>query len=198
MKVANIKPAILLNSGTYFNFIDPHHSEFDISDIALGLANTARFGGQSSSFYSVAQHSVLVSAIVPQGLALDALMHDAAEAFIGDIPTPLKQLLLAYKEIEAKVEDAIFAKMDILHTKSPYIKRADLILLATELRDLMPEPGDKWEILDNVEPLEQKIIAVGPNEAFHMFMDRYRYLHGRRQKTKTPRNSAEMELALAS
>lgn len=90
-------PTLMLASGNRFDLLDPEASEFDIFDIAHGLANVCRYAGQCRSFYSVAEHSILVSEIVPS-FAFEALMHDAAEAFIGDITRPLKALLPEYRE----------------------------------------------------------------------------------------------------
>ena len=98
---------ILTNSGKHFDFADPQPDQIDILDIAQGLANECRYAGQCRVFYSVAQHSFLASQIVNPRLALEALLHDAAEAYCKDIPRPLKYMLPEYQAIEARVESAI-------------------------------------------------------------------------------------------
>jgi uncharacterized protein len=163
----NTKPGvvgatIICRSGGYFDFLAPTPDMIHIEDIAWGLANTCRFGGQSLAFYSVAQHSVFVSAIVPPHLALVGLMHDAAEAYVGDVVGPLKQLIPAYKEIETRVERVIAAKFGLPFPWPPEIKHADLRLLRTEQRDLTSGAGDNWNGLDDWTPLEAPIEPLPP------------------------------------
>jgi len=82
-------------SGKKFSYQFATADDIDIEDIANALSNICRFAGHLPEFYSVAQHSVLVSQIVPPEFAFEALMHDAAEAYCQDIPAPLKALLSA-------------------------------------------------------------------------------------------------------
>jgi len=166
---------IICKTGQYFDFIEPKLSSIHIEDIAQGLSHTCRFGGQCLNFYSVAQHSVLVSEIVPPGLKFAALMHDAAEAYIGDIVGPLKQLLPDYKVVEKRVEEAVCARFgltleDISH---PEIKRADLRLLRTEQRDLTSGSQDEWNGLSKYPPLKQTIDPLTPVDAATLFLVRY-------------------------
>jgi len=98
---------ITTNSGKRFDFTQPFDNTFDIHDIAHALAHINRFTGHTDQPYSVAQHSVYVSNIVPPRYALAGLMHDAAEAYLGDVSAPLKALLPEYKRIEHEVEMAL-------------------------------------------------------------------------------------------
>src|SRR4030043_1424578 len=101
-------------TGKKFWSLDPKPEEVDIKDIAHSLAFQCRFNGHTIPFYSIAQHSVLVSKIVPPEQALAGLFHDAAEAYTGDIVAPLKKFLPpVFKEIEKAIEEVIFEHFGI-------------------------------------------------------------------------------------
>jgi hypothetical protein len=173
------RPDILLQSGNFFNFLTPESSIITIEDIAQGLANESRYNGQTRGFYSVAQHSVMVSLIVPPEYALAGLLHDASEAVMKDLPKPLKRLLPDYQALEQTVEAAILAKFGITLPLHPSIKVADLVLLATEKRDLMP-PHEREEG-DDVQPLAEVIVPMAPAMAKLAFLCRYYELLGARE-----------------
>lgn len=174
-----MRPDILTISGNYFDFITPDKSKFSIEDIAHGLSHVCRFAGQCKPFYSVAQHSVMVSRIVPFEDALAGLMHDAAEAFIGDVSAPLKQLLPEYKLIEKRVENAIFNRFGLNLPMPKSVKHADLVMLATEQRDFMPPHNDDWALIKEITPLTFKLEAVDSLTACSMFIERYNQITGR-------------------
>jgi len=164
-------------SGEKFWPLDPKPEEVNITDIAHSLAFQCRFNGHSNSFFSIAQHSVFVSKIVPPGQALAGLLHDAAEAYTGDIVTPLKRFLPPqFKEIENEIEKAIFAHFNIENINHVEIKKADKIALFTEMRDLMKKPYSKWDGVDFYPPHPDKIIPLSPEEAEKQFLERFREL----------------------
>lgn len=181
LPLPKIRPDILTQSGHYFDFIKPHTSKICVKDIAHALSNICRFNGHTRTFYSVAQHSVLVSkvlALVDPSAQMHGLMHDSAEAFIGDVARPLKQLLPDYKAIEERVELAIFPILGIPYPLPKTVKIADLILLATEQRDLMPKHDDEWALTKGIKPLAERIVPMTSEQAFNAFMRRYEELGG--------------------
>src|SRR3954471_4778456 len=175
-------PYLQTVSGRFVNPFDADPDQLDIADITRALANTCRFGGHCRSFYSVAQHSVIVSELVEQrgGDSEDvfaALMHDAAEAYLGDMPHPLKHrsaLGEAFRAAEAHLEQAIHKRFGI-KPDVPEIKRADRALLATERRVFSAEDWH-WPELEGVEPLDLQLTAWSPDEAAARFAARYAQL----------------------
>jgi uncharacterized protein len=179
-------PYLQTVSGRWVNPFDPDPDQLDAGDIARALANQCRFGGHCRVFYSVAQHSVIVSELVEQrgGDAADAfaaLMHDAAEAYLGDFPHPLKHrspLGAAFREAEAHLERALRDHFRI-KPDVPAIKPADRALLATERRAFSAETWH-WPELDGVEPLDLELEAWSPDAAAEAFARRYAELDARR------------------
>ncbi|MGI5432793.1 HD family hydrolase [Escherichia coli] len=147
-------------SGKHFYYDKINKDDIVINDIAVSLSNICRFAGHLSHFYSVAQHAVLCSQLVPQEFAFEALMHDATEAYCQDIPAPLKRLLPDYKRMEEKI-DAV---------------------LATERRDLGLDDGSFWPVLEGIPATEMfKVIPLSPGHAYGMFMERFNELSGLRK-----------------
>jgi hypothetical protein len=172
LKAATVRGAtIMLFSGNYFDFERPNECQWTFEDIAHGLAMTCRFAGQSKRFYSVAEHSVYVSQLVPPELAWDALLHDAAEAFICDMAKPLKELLPDYKKIEKVVEAAIAERYGLIEPMPPEIKLADIQMLRAEQLQIM-QNNDDWEWTFDVPEPDISIAALGPVEAKALFIAR--------------------------
>lgn len=171
-------PSILTATGRYFKFTEPDPDSVCIVDIATALSRLCRFTGHTTRFYSVAQHSVYVSRIVPPEYALQGLLHDASEAYLGDVSSPLKQLLPDYKAIEHRVEAVIMSVFGLPFPLHPSIKQADLRMLMTEKRDLMPEPmtgaeHGEWDWLSEIEPTKKRIVPLYPNAARELFLKRF-------------------------
>lgn len=168
-------PTILLRSGSYFDLLDPHGSDFTIEDIAHGLSMTCRFAGQCRQFYSVAEHSWHASFLVAEEFKLAALMHDAAEAFIGDVTRPLKSLLPEYKAIERNIEAAIAERFGLDDAGADEIKRADLLMLHAEQAVMMPHHDDRWTTspADEVPGTIVNFRCWSPDDAKRAFLDRF-------------------------
>ncbi len=176
MKKGNIMSWITTLSGKHFNFAKIEQCSICIEDIAGALSNICRFTGHLPEFYSVAQHSVQASYIVPAEFAYEALMHDAAEAYCNDISSPLKTLLPDYQKIEKAIELAIAEKFALPTAMSDAVKLADLIMLATERRDFGLDDGTPWPILEGIEPLMFILTPLSPREARVAFLRRYNQL----------------------
>lgn len=169
-------------TGIQFWPLDPRPEEITIEDIAHGLAYTCRWGGQCKEFYSVAQHSVEVSYEVPPQLALIALMHDAPEAYIGDVKRPIKDDLANYREIERGIWLAIAERFGLPKCNPcewPEVKEADNRALITERRDLMhssvcrvPWPIDALKL----EPWPHGLHAFPNHVVEQMFLNRFHEL----------------------
>lgn len=176
-----IPPQILTATGRYFDFANPDPDSIDINDIACALSRICRFTGHTTQSYSVAQHCVYVSHVVPEKYALQGLLHDAAEAYLGDVSSPLKQLLPDYKVIEQRIEAAICAKFGLPFPLHPTIKKADLRMLVTERREFMPAPLPEyaqtdaiaWSSFDGIKPLPWTLIAWSAEQAQSMFLERF-------------------------
>lgn len=168
-------------SGKKFNYQTATADDIDIEDIATALSNICRFAGHVPDFYSVAQHSVLTSLLVPAEFAFEALMHDAAEAYCQDIPAPLKALLPDYRRIEDRVDGLIRAKFDINQEQAAVVKHADLVMLATERRDLDIDDGSVWPVLEGIPATDAfQITPLRPGQAFGLFINRFNELKGAR------------------
>lgn len=101
-------------SNTVVSFRNPDPSAFDINDIALALSRQPRYNGHGRFFYSVAQHSIYAAMLASKDAKIYALMHDAHEAYTGDIPGPLKELLgQRVLRVESKLENAIYRGLGI-------------------------------------------------------------------------------------
>jgi hypothetical protein len=161
-------------SGKRLNILLPEQSEIDILDIAHALSNMCRFNGHCRDFYSVAQHSILVSILVEPKYKLAALLHDASEAYMADIVSPLKPFLTNYKDIEQNLMKAIYRKVGIedIHYGQEEINKADLEVLFAEKRDILNDPGIEWGF--SAKPMEAKIKkCLTPQEARKEFLLEY-------------------------
>lgn len=162
---------IVTYTGRQFELLAPSAENVEIQDIAHALSRVCRFNGHTRTHYSVAQHSVLVSRNVPSHLRLNALLHDAAEAYIGDVTSPLKRALGdTYKVIEKRVERAVADRFGVDWEMAPEVKLADLRALATERRDLLTYHPCEWPMLEGIEPFPETIEPVSCDRAEYEFL----------------------------
>lgn len=174
-----MKPTILTVSGKYVNLLYPDPATLDPMDIAHALSNVCRFAGHTRVFYSVAQHAVLTSYLVPPEHAWEALHHDDTEAYLGDVTTPLKQLLPDYRAIENNFNLAVRTRFNLSPAMDDEVRLADLRALAIECVELFPleDPTNYWAVLKGIkipkgaERLLRKILT--PEEARIYWINRY-------------------------
>lgn len=178
--------SILLGGGRYYDFRNPSLEGVDVEHLAHSLSRICRFTGHCARFYSVAEHSVWVSRLVPPSLARQGLVHDLHEALVGDVSSPLKALIPDYKHIEQEAWAQVAALCDVPLEIHPLVKRADLIMLGVERRHLMPADDVPWGILWGVPDIadDHPGLELGkdPEAAFRFFMDRYEDVKTRPQE----------------
>ena len=177
---------ILLHSGKFFDFVRPTPDMIEIEDIAWGLAHTCRFGGHVNGFYSVAQHSILVAAKVPCVRMLEAILHDATEAYLGDIVKPLKNLLPEYQLLETRLWKVIADKFGLPHQMTPVVKATDRRALSTEHRDLtkMSDQSEPLPGLQDYPPFKRKITPWPPEHAYKSYLYAYNHIINMKDKGK--------------
>jgi hypothetical protein len=175
---------VMTASGRQFWPLSPRPCDVTIEDIAHALAAVARFGGHARVPYSVAQHSVLVSWAMCGTLqdALYGLLHDASEAYLGDVPRPLKRLpaFAAYREAEARLQAVIYDACGLdPDGEPPDLKLVDRRMLRTEQRDLMPAAACD-EDRTGVPPFDEVIQPWDFHMARLLFLEQFHILNGRR------------------
>ncbi len=147
----------ITQSGNKIDVLNPKPEMFFIQDIAHALSLMCRYNGHTPVFYSVAEHSVLcVNQITNPVNKLAMLLHDASEAFIGDIIRPLKHLLPAYEEIEHNMMFAISEKFNFQYPFNDEIREVDDLLLKYELEHFMYKSEDHSHLFNNLSPEQAK------------------------------------------
>lgn len=176
-------PWIQVRSGGRFYPFDPRPDEIRIEDIAHALANICRYGGHCRKFYSVAQHSLHVAELLDNdpAVALCGLLHDASEAYLGDMPAPTKGApqMAGYCAAHEMVERAVAARFGLPHPMPEIVKWADRVMLATEARVLMCPLDAGWAQYMTQHSMPEGLPPpMGSGEAREPFLDRYHALMG--------------------
>lgn len=157
-------------TGRRFYPLDPRPEDMDPRDIAHALSLLCRYGGHVDRFYSVAEHCILMSRAVSPKNALDALLHDATEAYVVDVPRPLKNAISAYRKIEAGVWVAIVERFHISPVLPAEVDEADNRILLTERDALMRNATPPWYQDGHFEPLPVRIEGWLPHEAEERYL----------------------------
>lgn len=159
-------------SGKRFYPLDPRPEDVTLFDIAQSLATISRYNGHCG-FYSVAEHSVLVSRMVPPEDALHGLLHDASEAYTGDLTRPMKRNLKgsSFFEIEEQISKLIYRKAGISEELPESVKLADSQICIIEREDLHPR-ADEWD-LPYPRPDDVEIRQMPPEVARTAFIERF-------------------------
>lgn len=171
------KSCIITLSGRWFDVLKPEDYEYDIEEIAHALSNLCRYTGHVNRFYSVAEHSVLVSRLLPNNLALAGLLHDASEAYVGDVASPLKKLIPEYQTIEERVQTAICAYFKVTYPFPVEVHEADKRMYWQERQEIANN-GVKDTLWHQDLRAARKVSATGmaPHMAKRMFLARYKEL----------------------
>lgn len=165
--------------------LTPRVEMLSISDIAHALSNECRFNGHCRPFYSVAEHSVRVADLLREWgfgaeVQMSGLLHDATEAYLKDLPRPLKELdeFKNYRRAEEALARAVRYRFGLAE-QPDIVHRADNVLLATEGRDLM-HPNWVREVRHLPPPLSVRISPWSPEMAEHTFLKRFQELEASR------------------
>ncbi len=168
-------------SGVRFRPLAPVSADVKLQDIAHALSHQCRFSGHTREFYCVAEHSVRVSWLLERWghsteVQLWGLMHDASEAYLQDVASPLKRqsCFEPYREAEQHLMRVICHVFELPAKQPEAVTQADLAMLATEARDLMPFVPEHWApLLAQTTPLDDKIVPWLPREARRKFFSRF-------------------------
>lgn len=168
-------------TGTPFNVLDPHRDQVHFSDIAHALSRQCRYSGHCVKFESVAEHCVHVARMAPDHLKLAALLHDASEAYLVDIPRPLKKLMPQYRAIEDRLMTVIGDKFGFRWPIDPVVADLDNRILLDEVTQNMATPGGSEPIPWGVsgEPLGITLQFWSPHGACYEFTKAF-YAYGGR------------------
>jgi uncharacterized protein len=159
-------------SGKAIHVKNPHVANIDINDIAAALSKICRFGGHCKEFYSVAQHSVIVMAMAPPIMQFEALMHDAAEAYLGDVIRPVKRSIgREYHDLEQIWNDAIARKFIFDWQHMSLVKGYDDAALELEIDFLMYGAIDKWK--EKMRKLDLPVALLSPKDAEKLFIEKF-------------------------
>jgi hypothetical protein len=158
-------------SGACFWPLDPRPEDVNIIDIAHALSMKCRFGGHTKRFYSVAEHSILVSLFCDPPVALWGLLHDAAEAYSADVPSPLKASLAGWDDMEDRIMAAVAARFGLTGPEPEAVRYFDRAILTDERAALMTPCVRAWPPMP--ERLGASVYGWDPRRAEVWFLERF-------------------------
>jgi uncharacterized protein len=168
-------------TGKRYDVAQPLPSSIDVRDIAHHLSLLCRYAGATKRFYSVAEHSVHVAKLVPAKHALTALLHDATEAYLCDLPRPVKAFIPGYKALEAVAWDAVAMRFDLPHEIPQCVHDADVLMLYAERRQLLVHvEAEDWGLPRPGPVPNTGYLGLAPLDAEALFLARYDALIARR------------------
>lgn len=168
---------IKVASGHYVDLGDPDPRTIDLRSIAAALSKICRFGGHCPKFYSVAEHCVHATMLARhEGLVgeslIAVLLHDAAEAYIGDMVKPLKVAIPQFAEVERRIEAAIEQQFKIEFAKwETVIKRYDRAMLKAEKTSMWPNDAEAWAGFSEIEDRHLLLEYWDPSTAERKFLE---------------------------
>lgn len=168
-------PYVETYKGHKFEFLCPKPETIDIEDIAHALAMQCRYTGHCREFYSVAEHSVYVARLCPPHLAFTGLMHDASEAYLTDIASPVKPFLENYFKLEDNLMGVLAERFGFIYPFPKEVHTADITQLMAEAENLLPSKGEGWGN-DAFRGKGYKPACYSPKHAEEMFLAEFERL----------------------
>lgn len=170
IEIGHTRPSMCTRSGIEFFPLDPDPKAVKVSDISWALGMMCRYNGHCDTFYSVAEHSVLTMQYCElrwpdrKDLAKAALFHDASEAYLPDVCSPLKhdhRFGKWFNPIEEGVQKAIAEALELPELEPPEVKRADIEVFKLERGILMPENSSSWWEIKEPDQWAKQLELIG-------------------------------------
>ena len=175
------EPYIETYTGKKITFLNPHPNMISIVDIAHSLSMQCRYTGHCKNFYSIAEHSLLVASLCHEENMLHALLHDASEAYLTDVATPIKEHLHNYREMECRLMEVIFESFGMSPVLPHEVKEKDKLAFKIEASKLLQSGGKDWINGDELKPYKHiSLCSLSPPKVKEMFINEFDRLMKRR------------------
>jgi len=167
--------------GIAFDLLNPQPEMILLEDIIHSLSLINRFNGATKFPYSVAQHSLYVAGLLPDKLKLHGLLHDAPEAYVGDMVSPLKKIMTQYKEVEANISRVVANVFGLSYPAPAEVKKADLTVLSAEREQVLNLSYGPW-YKDFPLPADIHIAEMFWSQVRDLYSSELKFLIGKRPK----------------